>query len=107
MHRATIASLYFVLILLAGLPASALAQGNAEAGGEIARRWCANCHLVSPDQSAVVADVPSFPSIAQRTDSEIEALEGFLIDPHPPMPDMSLTREEIRDLLAYIRSLRK
>lgn len=30
-----------------------------------------------------------------------------MADPHPPMPDMSLTRSEMRDLLAYIRSLRE
>ena len=107
MQRMTIASLPLVLLSAAGLAGSALAQGNAETGAVIAERWCASCHLVSPDQTAAVADVPSFASIAQRTDSEIEALEGFLADPHPPMPDMSLTRNEINDLLAYIRSLRE
>lgn len=107
MQRMTIASLHLVLLSAAGLAGSALAQGNAGTGGAIAERWCASCHLVSADQTAAVADVPSFPSIAQRTDSEIEALEGFLVDPHPPMPDMSLTRHEISDLLAYIRSLRE
>ena len=106
MHRMTIASLHLVLISAAGLAGSALAQGNADTGGAIAERWCSSCHLVSPEQTSAVADVPSFMSIAQRSDSELDALEGFLADPHPPMPDMSLTRNEIRDLLAYIRSLR-
>ena len=106
MQRMTIASLLFVLLSAAGLAGSAVAQDYADTGRAIAERWCSSCHLVSPDQSGAVADVPSFMSIAQRSDSEIDALEGFLADPHPPMPDMSLTRSEIRDLLAYIRSLR-
>jgi mono/diheme cytochrome c family protein len=106
MQRMTIASLLLVLLSAAGLAGSALAQGDAETGGAIAERWCSSCHLVSPDQTTATADVPSFASIAERSDSEIDALEGFLADPHPPMPDMSLTRNEIRDLLAYIRSLR-
>ena len=107
MQLMTVVLLPLVLLSAAGSAASALAKGNAESGGAIAERWCASCHLVSAGQTAAVADVPTFPSIAQRTDSEIEALEGFLADPHPPMPDMSLTRSEIRDLLAYIRSLRE
>jgi hypothetical protein len=31
----------------------------------------------------------------------------FLLDPHPKMPDMSLTRTEAGDLAAYIASLGK
>ena len=99
-------SLHLLLLFAAGSVGSALAQGNAETGGAIAERWCSSCHLVSSDQTSAAADAPSFMSIAQKSESEIDALEGFLADPHPPMPDMSLSRNEIRDLLAYIRSLR-
>jgi hypothetical protein len=31
----------------------------------------------------------------------------FLLDPHPKMPDMSLTRTEAADIAAYIGSLRR
>lgn len=103
----TIVSLPVVLLAAAALPGNALAQGDAVTGRAVAERWCASCHLVSPDQTSAVADVPTFQSIAQRSESEIEALESFLADPHPPMPDMSLTRNEIRDLLAYIKALRE
>jgi hypothetical protein len=34
-----------------------------------------------------------------------EKLSSFLTDPPPKMPDMSLTRHENADLVAYIRSL--
>jgi mono/diheme cytochrome c family protein len=107
MQPITLSSVPTIVLTVAGLAGSALAQGNAETGGAIAERWCSSCHLVSPDQTSAVADVPTFMSIAQRSDSELDALAGFLADPHPPMPDMSLTRDEIRDLLAYIRSLRE
>lgn len=107
MQRTTKAFLTLLLLFAAGLPENALAQGDAESGKAVAEMWCSSCHLVSPEQTSAMADVPSFQSIAQRSDSEIEALEAFLADPHPPMPDMSLTRNEIRDLLAYIRSLRE
>ena len=88
--------------------AAALAAGQAEQGKAIAERWCAACHQVSPEQTIASADVPSFMTIArmQATPDDLAALEGFLADPHPVMPDMSLTRQEIRDLVAYIGSLK-
>ena len=85
--------------------ASAQGWGDAAAGREIADRWCAACHLVAPDQLQASADVPSFMEIARAAEGDFAVLEGFLIDPHPPMPDMSLTRQEIRDIIAYFATL--
>jgi hypothetical protein len=39
-------------------------------------------------------------------DGDFAVIEGFLIDPHPAMPDMSLTRQEIRDIIAYFATLK-
>ena len=85
-----------------------LAAGRGEVGKAIGQRWCAACHQVSPEQTTASADVPSFMTIAQMraTPSALAALEGFLADPHPVMPVMSLTRQEIADLVAYIGSLK-
>jgi cytochrome c len=82
-------------------------SGSAERGAEIAERWCSACHLVSERQEQATPDAPTFMSIAERSPEAIDALAGFLMDPHPPMPDLSLTRVEIRDLLAYIESLQE
>jgi hypothetical protein len=54
----------------------------------------------------LTTEAPTFQSIAERSPEAIDALRAFLMDPHPPMPDLSLTRQEIRDLLSYIDSLR-
>jgi mono/diheme cytochrome c family protein len=80
--------------------------GDAAAGKEMAMRWCSTCHMVAPDQAQASADVPTFMEIARRVDGDFAVLEGFLIDPHPPMPDMSLTRQEIRDVIAYFATLK-
>ena len=87
---------------------AAFSAGRPEEGKVIAQRWCAICHQVSPEQTVTSADVPSFMMIAEMraTPSALAALEGFLADPHPVMPDMSLTRQEISDLVAYIGSLK-
>jgi len=93
------------LLVLAG--DSTLAASRPEQGKAIAQRWCAACHQVSAEQTTASADVPSFMTIAQRTTpNNLAALEGFLADSHPLMPDMSLTRQEIGDLVAYIGSLK-
>jgi mono/diheme cytochrome c family protein len=93
------------ILLVAATSTNAQVHGDSATGKAVAERWCSSCHLVSMEQSAASADVPSFQSIAERYGSDISALEGFLADPHPPMPQLSLTRDEIRDLLAYIASL--
>lgn len=87
------------------LPGHALAT-NAANGEIIAKRWCAACHLVAPEQTRAVADVPSFMAVA-RMNLPPQTLKAFLMDPHPKMPDMNLTRSEIEDIVAYIRSLGK
>ena len=96
-----------VAALLALLSGLALAAGRAGEGKAIAERWCAAWHQVSPEQTRASADVPSFMTVVEMRASpgDLVALEGFLADPHPVMPDMSLTRQEIRDIVAYISSL--
>lgn len=94
-------------LFLAGV-STASAADDPQAGKAVAERWCAGCHLVSEAQTRANPDVPSFAAIAARY-AEAGAfgpLRAFLADPHPPMPDMSLTRQEIRDLAAYIETQR-
>ena len=96
------AMLSVLLALVAATPA--FAAGDIAQGKKIAQRWCATCHVVSPEQTRASTDVPTFCDIAQRKSGE--QLRIFLIDPHPKMPDMSLTRQEIADIVAYIESLK-
>ena len=88
---------------IAGSPAIAADVGH---GGDLARRWCATCHLVEGDQKQASADVPSFAAIAHRSDFTPEKVAFFLLDPHPKMPNFPLSRDEATDIAAYIGSLR-
>jgi mono/diheme cytochrome c family protein len=101
MHKFSVAGILgFTLVALA--PAVACAA-DATQGETIARRWCAPCHVVSPDQKRANADVSTFADLARRkTDNQ---LADFLTDPHPKMPDLQLSRQQIADLVAYIRGL--
>ncbi|MEM9332203.1 MAG: c-type cytochrome [Pseudomonadota bacterium] len=92
------------LLALMSLTSTAFAGGLAFEGERIAKKWCAKCHVVSDEQETALADVPSFKFIATRYADSLGVLGAFLADPHPVMPNLSLTRSEIQDLLAYIES---
>jgi mono/diheme cytochrome c family protein len=75
---------------------------NAQQGEVLAKRWCAACHLVSKDQTQGSTQAPPFSAIAHRPGFEAAQVALFLLDPHPKMPNMSLSRTEAVDLAAYI-----
>jgi mono/diheme cytochrome c family protein len=91
--------------------ASSFAQpgyGNPQRGRELAARLCVTCHVIDRTTSGPVrADVPSFPAIAGRSGSTAEYLAGKIIVPHPAMPGVALTADEIRDIVAYIVALKR
>lgn len=74
-------------------------------GEQLARRWCEPCHVVAADQRGVTGEAPPFASIATRPGFDAGRIATFLLDPHPKMPDMSLTRTEAADLASYISTL--
>ena len=78
---------------------------DAVNGEKLARRWCEPCHVVAADQREVTSEAPPFSSIATRPGFDAAKIATFLLDPHPKMPDMSLTRNEAADLASYIATL--
>jgi mono/diheme cytochrome c family protein len=46
--------------------------------------------------------LPALLAGKQRSADEIR---GWLADPHPPMPNLELSRREIEDIVAYLQSL--
>jgi mono/diheme cytochrome c family protein len=97
------------LAILVGASQPAAAQPfatDAENGKQLAELWCSSCHLVSPEQTSASTEAPPFETIAEQSSDEFAWLAAFLADPHPPMPQFALTREEIRNLVAYFASLK-
>jgi len=80
-------------------------RADATRGSQLAQQWCASCHVTSGNPTGNVQQgPPSFHTIAgARTADELRA---FLSHPHGAMPDLSLTRKEIDDLVGYIETLR-
>ena len=78
---------------------------DAAKGGQLARQWCASCHVTSGNPAGNVQQgPPSFHTIAAARTAD--RLRAFLSHPHGAMPDLSLTRQEIDDLVGYIEMLR-
>ena len=98
---------YYVSFLLLACTSEATFAADADRGSILAQRWCASCHVVSSTQRAEIDHSPSFSSIAQRADFSAEKLAFFLLEPHPKMPNMSLSRQEAEDLAAYIAEQRR
>ncbi|MGW1421081.1 c-type cytochrome [Bradyrhizobium manausense] len=97
---------WLLLATVSGLGALPALAADADHGADLARRWCASCHVVTSSQTQASADVPSFASVARRPDFSTEKLAFFLLDPHPKMPNFPLSRIEAADIAAYIGSLR-
>ncbi len=84
-----------------------MGTGDAAAGRVVAERLCATCHAL-PGQavSSTNPDMLGFATIAKRPNVSAEYLAGRIIIPHPAMPDTALKVSEIRDVIAYILSLK-
>jgi mono/diheme cytochrome c family protein len=81
------------------------ALADSDDGEKLARRWCAACHLVASDQQRTTTDAPPFATIARTPGFNREKLAYFLLEPHPKMPNMALSRSEAADLADYIAKL--
>jgi mono/diheme cytochrome c family protein len=87
--------------------AAAQEAGDPEAGHTFARSICAACHAVEPGELAspnLLA--PTFTTIANVPGMTMMALTVVLSNPHREMPDLVLARDELRDVAAYILTLK-
>jgi mono/diheme cytochrome c family protein len=94
-----------LVLALASCSTSAAAADLVE-GERLARQWCANCHVI--DGSGPSASLPQGPPSFRVAAGHLNPAElrAFLTRPHGQMPDLSLTRAEIDDLIAYIETKR-
>lgn len=84
---------------------SAATAADANNGKRLAERWCVSCHIVGPNQQSATTQAPPFSEIAKQTRSS-STLAYFLLDPHPKMPDVGLSRSAADDIAAYIATQR-
>jgi cytochrome c len=92
-------------VAAAAVPNCAVAAGDAASGLALAQTWCTGCHIVEP-AAAGGDSAPPFAAIANRSNLAPGALRAWLTDPHPPMPNLELSRQQIDDIASYLDSLR-
>lgn len=103
-RRALIVGAMMTALLAHSLPAAA---ADAERGHQIAKSWCISCHVIDKAGTGTRIDTaPSFPTIAADAPrSDERRLTVWLSTSHPTMPDFGMARDEIADLVTYIRTL--
>lgn len=94
----------------------ATSQEDLRQGHQLAAMLCGNCHLAAPDQPdepVLNPPAPSFASIAQRKGIDAGSLQKFLATTHRGldkpngMPYPNLADYQVKQVIAYILSLRK
>ncbi len=105
--RALSRHIQVLVVTIAGLAGPCAMAADADHGSDLAKRWCAACHVVDADQKRANTDAAPFAVIARKADFTPEKVAFFLLDPHPKMPNFPLSRSEAADIAAYIGALRK
>jgi mono/diheme cytochrome c family protein len=100
---------FSVFLIATVLIVSTLPSHGADAqhGLALAKRWCVSCHVVSPEQQRANADAPPFATIARAPNFDARQLAYFLLNPHPKMPELPLSRSAADDLAGYIATLKQ
>ena len=82
--------------------------GDIRQGRSFALSACASCHAVRAGQTqSPLAAAPSFEEIANTPGMTAAALNVWLTaQAHPSMPLLILSSQEVKDVAAYILSLR-
>jgi mono/diheme cytochrome c family protein len=84
---------------------------SAERGQQLAQTLCSTCHLTpgsarEPARTGTPEGIPTLHAIANKPGQTGQHITNILITPHAPMPTISLTMDEIDDLLSYLDTLR-
>ncbi len=97
------ACLFLLLIGGSAFPA-ALPPGNAEAGKQLVLNSCITCH--APMNATHASDqAPPLSFLAHDRKADPRWVRGWLMDPHPPMPGIMLSRQQVADVMAYLSTL--
>jgi mono/diheme cytochrome c family protein len=83
-------------------------EADVAAGKAYAEQVCAACHAVSPaEEFSPLPQAPTFQSVADTPGMTELALSVWLQSSHPTMPNIVLEQDDLRNVVAYIHSLKK
>jgi mono/diheme cytochrome c family protein len=92
------------VLLTSSIPALAAPAGDVAAGRQLVLRSCSSCHDTGTTATATDG-APPLSFIAKDNKQRPAWIRGWLMDPHPPMPGIMLSRKQVDDIIAYLNSL--
>ena len=93
------------LLLLGRIAAQAAdVPGDPESGRQLVMNSCSACHAVT-GTTAATDGAPPLSFIARDNKANPRWIRGWLMDPHPPMPGIMLSRKQINDVVAFLSTL--
>ena len=88
-------------------PVQAQDMGDRSNGAVIAQRICAECHAVKGEQlRSPNPQAPTFATIVATPGMTSIALTAVLRTPHRNMPNIILADQDLRDVVAYLLSMK-
>jgi mono/diheme cytochrome c family protein len=86
--------------------AEAEEAGDPNRGLTYAKKVCAECHAVLPDEESSDFMAPTFTGVANTPGMTATALAVWLQSSHPTMPNLIISPADRDDVVAYIVSLK-
>ena len=80
------------------------ATGSADAGRQLVLGSCTSCHATNTT-TAATDGAPPLSFVARDNKQNPAWVRGWLMDPHPPMPGIMLSRRQIDDIVSYLNVL--
>jgi mono/diheme cytochrome c family protein len=97
-----------VAMLAFSIVAEAQEPGNVTRGRTYAKERCAECHAIDKEtEYSPVRAAPRFERLANTPGMTGMALTAWLYSSHKTMPNLIVRGENLDDLVAYIRSLKR
>jgi mono/diheme cytochrome c family protein len=105
MKRLWLVMLGASIVLAAAAGAHADELGNSQSGFVYAQQYCAKCHGISGEASPL-PQAPRFKDVAEQPGMTLTALTVWLQTSHPTMPNIIVEPQDMRNVVAYILSLK-
>jgi mono/diheme cytochrome c family protein len=100
--------LFLMAMLAISTTAEAQELGNAARGQAYAKDNCAECHAIDKlTEYSPVRAAPRFERLANTPGMTGMALTAWLYSSHKSMPNLIVRDENLDNLVAYIRSLKR
>ena len=106
MNKRTAIHFSLAVALSTMLAPAASNSADLVAGQLLTDKWWAQCHGVRAGRLGPNLSAPTFPELASEPSITEYSLRALLRAPHKTMPQITLTPDEMEDIVGYVMSLK-